>query len=133
MLYQAIALLEPTAPAAALAAAAERPGFVALLAGNAALAYVVNFTNFQITKLTSALTLQARTCIPMAGADAIEGFQGFGSGNKRYGLRTLMATTCLGSNKNLRRAVDIWHSCESSAPCMHKAGPPCRHMVCVAP
>ena len=60
LLLPAIALLEPGAPGAALALAAERPGFVGLLAGNAALAYVVNFTNFQITKYTSALTLQVR-------------------------------------------------------------------------
>lgn len=61
LLLPAIALLEPSAPSQALALAAEQPGFVALLAGNAALAYIVNFTNFQITKYTSALTLQVRT------------------------------------------------------------------------
>ena len=58
LLLPAIWLLEPGAPSAAAALATADTGFAALLAGNAALAYVVNFTNFQITKYTSALTLQ---------------------------------------------------------------------------
>ncbi len=64
LLLPAIALLEPGAPAAAARLATEDSTFAALLAGNAALAYVVNFTNFQITKYTSALTLQARHRAP---------------------------------------------------------------------
>lgn len=58
LLLPAIALLEPAAPLTAAQLLAAEPGFVALLVGNSSLAYIVNFTNFQITKYTSALTLQ---------------------------------------------------------------------------
>lgn len=58
LLLPAIALLEPTAPLTAARLLASEPGFVVLLLGNSSLAYIVNFTNFQITKYTSALTLQ---------------------------------------------------------------------------
>ena len=40
-----------------------QPGFAVLLVGNASLAYVVNFTNFQVTHYTSALTLQVCTLL----------------------------------------------------------------------
>ena len=54
----AVALLEPTAPHVAWRLLLTQPGFAVLLVGNASLAYVVNFTNFQVTHYTSALTLQ---------------------------------------------------------------------------
>ena len=62
LLLPAIALLEPTAPSVALQLLATQPGFLLLIVGNSSLAYIVNFTNFQITKYTSALTLQVRDC-----------------------------------------------------------------------
>ena len=58
MLLPAVALLEPTAPYVAWHLLQTQPSFAALLVGNASLAYIVNFTNFQITQYTSALTLQ---------------------------------------------------------------------------
>ena len=58
LLLPAVALLEPTAPRVAWHLLLTRPGFAVLLLGNASLAYVVNFTNFQVTHYTSALTLQ---------------------------------------------------------------------------
>ena len=58
MLLPAVALLEPTAPYVAWRLLQNQPIFAALLIGNASLAYIVNFTNFQITHYTSALTLQ---------------------------------------------------------------------------
>jgi len=58
MLLPAVALLEPTAPYVAWRLLQTQPSFAALLMGNASLAYIVNFTNFQITHYTSALTLQ---------------------------------------------------------------------------
>ncbi len=59
----AVALLEPTAPHVAWRLLLTQPGFAALLVGNASLAYVVNFTNFQVTHYTSALTLQVCTLL----------------------------------------------------------------------
>ena len=56
----AVVLLEPDAPHVAWRLLLTQPGFAALLVGNASLAYVVNFTNFQVTHYTSALTLQVR-------------------------------------------------------------------------
>ena len=58
MLLPAVAYLEPMAPGMAWRLFLTRPSFAALLVGNASLAYIVNFTNFQITHYTSALTLQ---------------------------------------------------------------------------
>ena len=58
LLLPAIALLEPGAPSVALHLLTSQPGFLLLIVGNSSLAYIVNFTNFQITKYTSALTLQ---------------------------------------------------------------------------
>lgn len=54
----AVVLLEPDAPQVAWRLLLTQPGFALLLVGNASLAYVVNFTNFQVTHYTSALTLQ---------------------------------------------------------------------------
>ena len=59
----AVALLEPTAPHVAWRLLLTQPGFAVLLVGNASLAYVVNFTNFQVTHYTSALTLQVCTLL----------------------------------------------------------------------
>lgn len=58
MLLPAVVLLEPTASYVAWRLLQTQPSFAALLMGNASLAYIVNFTNFQITHYTSALTLQ---------------------------------------------------------------------------
>lgn len=63
MLLPAVAHLEPTAPGMAWRLFLTRPSFAALLVGNASLAYIVNFTNFQITHYTSALTLQVMSCL----------------------------------------------------------------------
>ncbi len=60
LLLPAIAILEPSAPSVALQLLFNEPNFLVLLVGNSSLAYIVNFTNFQITKYTSALTLQVR-------------------------------------------------------------------------
>lgn len=60
LLLPAIALLEPIAPYRALDLLISEPGFVLLIVFNSSLAYIVNFTNFQITKYTSALTLQVQ-------------------------------------------------------------------------
>ncbi|EIE27219.1 TPT-domain-containing protein [Coccomyxa subellipsoidea C-169] len=62
LLLPAIALLEPGAPSVALHLLTSQPGFLLLIVGNSSLAYIVNFTNFQITKYTSALTLQVLGC-----------------------------------------------------------------------
>jgi hypothetical protein len=58
LLLPAIAFLEPSAPAVAVTLMAAEPHFTVLLLCNSSVAYIVNFTNFQITKHTSALTLQ---------------------------------------------------------------------------
>lgn len=63
MLLPAVAYLEPMAPGMAWRLFWTRPSFAALLVGNASLAYIVNFTNFQITHYTSALTLQVMSCL----------------------------------------------------------------------
>lgn len=63
LLLPAIALLEPGAPFVALQLLTTQPGFLLLIVGNSSLAYIVNFTNFQITKYTSALTLQVRKAL----------------------------------------------------------------------
>jgi hypothetical protein len=63
MLLPAVAYLEPMAPGMAWRLFMTRPSFAALLVGNASLAYIVNFTNFQITHYTSALTLQVLSCL----------------------------------------------------------------------
>lgn len=60
LLLPAIAVLEPSAPSVALQLLLNEPNFLMLIVGNSSLAYIVNFTNFQITKYTSALTLQVR-------------------------------------------------------------------------
>ena len=60
LLLPAIALLEPNAPSVALQLLFNEPKFLVLIVGSSSLAYIVNFTNFQITKYTSALTLQVR-------------------------------------------------------------------------
>ncbi|CAL8462871.1 g2405 [Coccomyxa elongata] len=62
LLLPAIALLEPSAPSVALQLLLNEPNFLVLIVGNSSLAYIVNFTNFQITKYTSALTLQVLGC-----------------------------------------------------------------------
>lgn len=58
MLLPATALLEPGAFASARALAAGGRGFAGWLLLNSCLAYAVNLTNFMVTKMTSALTLQ---------------------------------------------------------------------------
>ena len=58
MLLPAIAVLEPDAAQVALRLFRWQPSLAALILANASLAYVVNFSNFQITKVTSALTMQ---------------------------------------------------------------------------
>ena len=57
MLLPATLLLEPGGLAATAAACRRSPGFAAFLLANAALSYVVNLTNFVVTKRTSPLTL----------------------------------------------------------------------------
>ncbi|KAI8470787.1 MAG: triose-phosphate transporter family-domain-containing protein [Monoraphidium minutum] len=58
LLAPAAWLLEPGAPAQAAALAAGAPGFAGWLALNCFMAWLVNLTNFLVTKYTSALTLQ---------------------------------------------------------------------------
>ena len=58
MLLPAIALWEPDALQVALRLLRGQPNFAVLILANASLAYAVNFSNFQITKVTSALTMQ---------------------------------------------------------------------------
>ena len=77
MLLPAVALLEPRGPAEAWRLLRAQPEFAGLLIGNASLAYIVNFTNFQITHYTSALTLQVRfvVCQVVAGCHlSVEGY-----------------------------------------------------------
>ena len=57
MLLPATVLLEPGGFAATAAACRRSAGFAAFLLANAALSYVVNLTNFVVTKRTSPLTL----------------------------------------------------------------------------
>ncbi|XP_037483475.1 probable sugar phosphate/phosphate translocator At3g11320 [Triticum urartu] len=58
LLVPATLMMEPDALGAAAALAREDPSFVWLLLGNSSLAYLVNLTNFLVTKHTSPLTLQ---------------------------------------------------------------------------
>ncbi|CAM0958003.1 unnamed protein product [Alopecurus aequalis] len=58
LLVPATLVLEPEAFGAAATLAREDPSFVWLLLGNSSLAYLVNLTNFLVTKHTSPLTLQ---------------------------------------------------------------------------
>ena len=58
MLVPAIALLEPGVLGVALKLLSTKPAFGMLLLANSSLAYIVNYTNFKLTKCTSALTLQ---------------------------------------------------------------------------
>lgn len=61
MLIPAIMILEPEAPGSAISLIHAQPLFGLLLVGNSSLAYLVNFTNLQITKNTSPLTLQVQS------------------------------------------------------------------------
>jgi len=58
MLVPAIALLEPGVLGVASRLLYTKPAFGMLLLANSSLAYIVNYTNFKLTKCTSALTLQ---------------------------------------------------------------------------
>lgn len=58
LLVPATLMMEPDALGAAAALAREDPSFVWMLLGNSSLAYLVNLTNFLVTKHTSPLTLQ---------------------------------------------------------------------------
>ena len=58
LLVPATLVLEPEAIGAAARLAREDPSFVWMLLGNSSLAYLVNLTNFLVTKHTSPLTLQ---------------------------------------------------------------------------
>ncbi|KAE8815658.1 putative sugar phosphate/phosphate translocator [Hordeum vulgare] len=58
LLVPATLMMEPDALGAAAALAREDPSFVWMLIGNSSLAYLVNLTNFLVTKHTSPLTLQ---------------------------------------------------------------------------
>jgi hypothetical protein len=58
LLVPATLLMEPDALGAAAALAREDPSFVWMLLLNSSLAYLVNLTNFLVTKHTSPLTLQ---------------------------------------------------------------------------
>ena len=60
MLIPAIAVLEPNALRMAIQIAPVQPTFAVFILGNSSLAYIVNYSNFQITKSTSALTMQVR-------------------------------------------------------------------------
>jgi hypothetical protein len=61
LLVPATLLMEPDALGAAAALAREDPSFVWMLLLNSSLAYLVNLTNFLVTKHTSPLTLQVTT------------------------------------------------------------------------
>ena len=70
MLLPAIAVLEPDALQMAVKILHGQPGFAVVILGNISLAYIVNFSNFQITKATSALTMQVKhvdRCLLRAG------------------------------------------------------------------
>ncbi|XP_044953993.1 probable sugar phosphate/phosphate translocator At3g11320 [Hordeum vulgare subsp. vulgare] len=58
LLVPATLMMEPDALGAAAALARDDPSFVWMLIGNSSLAYLVNLTNFLVTKHTSPLTLQ---------------------------------------------------------------------------
>ena len=58
MLLPAILLLEPDASFTAVELLRSQPAFGIVLLANSSLAYVVNHCNLQVTKCTSALTLQ---------------------------------------------------------------------------
>lgn len=58
LLVPATLMMEPDALGAAAALAWEDPSFVWMLIGNSSLVYLVNPTNFLVTKHTSPLTLQ---------------------------------------------------------------------------
>ncbi|KAI5007544.1 hypothetical protein ZWY2020_052002 [Hordeum vulgare] len=60
LLVPATLMMEPDALGAAAALAWEDPSFVWMLIGNSSLVYLVNPTNFLVTKHTSPLTLQVR-------------------------------------------------------------------------
>ena len=64
MLVPAIALLEPGVLGVAFKLLYTKPAFGMLLLANSSLAYIVNYTNFKLTKCTSALTLQVRLHLP---------------------------------------------------------------------
>ena len=69
MLVPAIALLEPGVFATAIKLAYTQPAFGMLLLANSGLAYIVNYTNFRLTKVTSPLTLQVRDNSPQSSSD----------------------------------------------------------------
>ncbi|KQK07828.1 probable sugar phosphate/phosphate translocator At3g11320 [Brachypodium distachyon] len=58
LLVPATLVMEPNAVGAAVALAQEDPSFLWMLLFNSSLAYLVNLTNFLVTKHTSPLTLQ---------------------------------------------------------------------------
>ena len=58
LLLPAIVLFEPGASATALRLLHMQPAFGLLLMANSSMAYIVNYLNFQITKCSSALSLQ---------------------------------------------------------------------------
>ena len=60
LLLPAMLLLEPGVMGVAMRLMHMQPAFGILLLSNSSLAYIVNYSNFQITKCTSALTLQVR-------------------------------------------------------------------------
>ena len=60
MLLPAILYLEPEASLTAMELLWTQPAFGMVLLANSSLAYVVNHCNLQVTKCTSALTLQVR-------------------------------------------------------------------------
>uniref|UniRef100_A0A8I6XSR3 Uncharacterized protein n=1 Tax=Hordeum vulgare subsp. vulgare TaxID=112509 RepID=A0A8I6XSR3_HORVV len=60
LLVPATLMMEPDALGAAVELAREDPSFVWMLIGKSSLAYLLNLTNFLVTKHTSPLTLQVR-------------------------------------------------------------------------
>ena len=60
MLVPAVVVLEPDAPGAVLRLLRTQSSFGLLLIANSSLAYIVNYTSFKITKVTSPLSLQVR-------------------------------------------------------------------------
>ena len=63
MLVPAIALLEPSALEATFRLLHTRSAFGSILLANSVLAYIVNYTNFKVTKVNSPLSLQVCNAI----------------------------------------------------------------------
>lgn len=149
-LVPAALLLEPAAYGQAVRLCSADTGFLWWLVGNSCLAYLVNLTNFLVTKYTSALTLQVGGCVRVcvcgrgggtgqAGRQA-SGVEGFERGGRSGGCRVLGLSGskagrrggCVGPPSVPRRrgggrAVEGAGGCEAegSSPIVHS-----RHCCC---